>query len=139
LPSIPILPVDPQQALLDELRGMVEVREALLSRRQRMALVLQWKREGIVGESRDATLVFLMERGQVEREVLARVANENDDRSILMRAVAKAVVIINGVEPSKRNIVSQIEATKKELAAVRRRISPEGTWVQLPDGQWIKK
>lgn len=139
VPMVPTLPEDPHQALLDELKGMVEVREALLSRRQRKDLVEDWKRGGIVGEARDGNLVFLTDRGQVDREILARVANENDDRSILIRAVSKAVVIINDVEPSERNISEQIDATRREFAAARRRISPGGTWVQLPDGQWVKK
>ncbi len=132
-------PADPAGALQTHLRDMVEVREALLSRRKRQPLVLDWKRQGIIGEAKDGLLVFLTDRSKVSREILARVANENDDRQIIIRAMARAVVAINGVETSETMVSSQFEATRREFAAVRLRLSPVGTWVQLPDGQWIMK
>lgn len=133
------LPHDIEGALLTELRHLIEVREALLSRRQREALIIDWKKKEIIGEAKDGQLVFLFDRKEVDREILARVANENDDRQIIMRGMVKAVLAINVVESDERNISAQIPATTHEFAAVRLRLSPEGTWVQLPDGQWIKK
>ena len=118
---------------------MVEVREALLSRHEREPLILDWLRKEIIGEASAGLLVFIVDRKEVDREVLARVANENDDRRIIMRGMAKAVISINRVQIDERNIAAHIPATQKEFSAVRRRLSPKGTWVQLPDGQWVKK
>lgn len=139
LPSPTSLPPNPEGALLKELKGMIEVREALLSRRDREPLILDWLRKEIVGEASSGQLVFIVDRKEVDREILARVANENDDRQIIMRGMTKAVISVNGVQIDERNILAQIPATQREFAAVRRRLSPQGTWVQLPDGQWVKK
>jgi hypothetical protein len=132
-------PHDPEGALLTELRQMIEVEEALHSRRQRDALTSDWKLKGIVGEAKDGQLVFLIDRKEADREILARVANENDDRQIIMRGMAKAVLAINAVEADERNILALTPATIREFSTVRRKLAPEATWVQLPDGQWVKK
>lgn len=139
LPSTTSLPPDPEMALLEELKGMVEVREALLSRHERAPLILDWLRKEIIGEASAGLLVFIVDRKEVDREVLARVANENDDRRIIMRGMVKAVISVNRVQIDERNIAAYIPATQKEFSAVRRRLSPKGTWVQLPDGQWVNK
>ncbi len=135
----PSLPPDPEQALLDELRHMPEVSEAMQSRREREKLILGWKKSDLLGEANDGRVVFLKGRRDVDREILAHVANENDDRLILVRAMANAVIAINGVEPTERLITGQLQATRRAFTTVRRRLSPTGTWIELPDGQWVKK
>ena len=135
----PTLPPDPELALLEELSRMPELREALSSRKIREPFIREWKRDEIIGEAKDGRVAFITDRREVDREILARVSNENDDRRIIARAMATAVVAINGVEPVEKLIIAQMPATWRELAAVRRRLSLPGTWIQLPDGQWVKK
>ena len=135
----PSLPPDPEQALLDELRHMPEASEAMQSRREREKLILGWKKADLIGEANDGRVVFLKGRRDVDREILAQVANENDDRLILVHAMANAVVAINGVEPTERLITGQLQATRRAFTTVRRRLSPTGTWIELPDGQWVRK
>ncbi|MCH7923196.1 MAG: DUF1318 domain-containing protein [Nitrospinae bacterium] len=135
----PTLPPDPELALIEELSRMPELREALSSRKIREPFIREWKRDEIIGEAKDGRVAFITDRREVDREILARVSNENDDRRIIARAMATAVVAINGVEPVEKLIIAQMPATWRELAAVRRRLSLPGTWIQLPDGQWVKK
>ncbi|MCH6567387.1 MAG: DUF1318 domain-containing protein [Nitrospinae bacterium] len=137
--SRPTLPPDPELALIEELSRMPELREALSSRKSREPFIREWKRDEIIGEAKDGRVAFITDRRDVNREILARVSNENDDRRIIARAMATAVVAINGVEPVEKLIIAQMPATWRELAAVRRRLSLPGTWIQLPDGQWVKK
>ena len=137
--SRPTLPPDPELALIEELSRMPELREALSSRKIREPFIREWKRDEIIGEAKDGRVAFITDRREVDREILARVSNENDDRRIIARAMATAVVAINGVEPVEKLIIAQMPATWRELAAVRRRLSLPGTWIQLPDGQWLKK
>jgi hypothetical protein len=118
---------------------MPELREALSSRKSREPFIREWKKDEIIGEAKDGRVAFITDRREVDREILARVSNENDDRRIIARAMATAVVTINGVEPVEKLIIAQMPATWRELAAVRRRLSLPGTWIQLPDGQWVKK
>ena len=133
------LPEDPEWALLKELAGTTEVKEAVRSRQPRRPLIKKWKNAGLIGEGRNGLVIFLMDRREVDREILARVANENDDRLIIMRGMAKAVVAIHGIEPSEKQVLAQMPAAQRESATVRRRLSARGTWVELPDGQWVKK
>jgi hypothetical protein len=135
----PSLPADPEQALIDELRLIPEVSEAMGSRRERERLIREWMKADLIGEANDGRLIFLKGRRDVDREALAQIANENDDRLILIRAMAHAVVSINGVEPTERLIAGQLQATRRSFTAARRRLSPAGAWIQLPDGQWVKK
>ena len=137
--SRPTLPPDPELALIEELSRMPELREALSSRKSREPFIREWKMDEIIGEAKDGRVAFITDRRDVNREILARVSNENDDRRIIARAMATAVVTINGVEPVEKLIIAQMPATWRELAAVRRRLSLPGTWIQLPDGQWVKK
>lgn len=137
--SRPTLPPDPELALIEELSRMPELREALSSRKSREPFIREWKMDEIIGEAKDGRVAFITDRRDVNREILARVSNENDDRRIIARAMATAVVAINGVEPVEKLIIAQMPATWRELAAVRRRLSLPGTWIQLPDGQWVKK
>lgn len=135
----PTLPEDPTQALLDQALHTPELREAMLSRYARGDRTLQWKQAFIVGEGSDGLLAFLKDRKEIDRTVLAQVANENDDRQIIIRAIAEAVVLINGVFLREDLILGQIAPTRREFTAVRRSLSPSGTWIQLPDGQWVEK
>ncbi|MEE9518667.1 MAG: hypothetical protein V3V93_00245 [bacterium] len=137
--SRPTLPPEPELALIEELSRMPELREALSSRKSREPFIREWKMDEIIGEAKDGRVAFITDRREVDREILARVSNENDDRRIIARAMATAVVAINGVEPVEKLIIAQMPATWRELAAVRRRLSLPGTWIQLPDGQWVKK
>ena len=137
--SRPTLPPDPELALIEELSRMPELREALSSRKSREPFIREWKMDEIIGEAKDGRVAFITDRRDVNREILARVSNENDDRRIIARAMATAVVAINGVEPVEKLIIAQMPATWRELAAVRRRLSLPGTWIQLPDGQGVKK
>lgn len=135
----PPFPSDPPKALLEELSYMMEVPEALQARRQRQQIILQALKEGTVGEGRDGLLAFLRDRRQLDRELQTHVANENDDRLIFMRAMAKAVLALNGLDGSERAISSQLPSIRGDFAHVRRRLAPQDAWIQLPDGQWLQK
>jgi len=88
---------------------------------QRLAIIKALKMEGIVGENNKGLLEF---RGPVKAKEI--VDEENSIRLKAYKAVAE-----------KNNVSVQDVGAQRAVQLASE--SPSGTWIQLPDGRWVKK
>ncbi|HPN85352.1 MAG TPA: DUF1318 domain-containing protein [Victivallales bacterium] len=88
---------------------------------QRLAIIKALKKQGVVGENNMGYLVF---KGAVQAKEV--VDEENAVRKKAYESIANNTKVAVGKVGANR--AAQIAAE-----------SPEGTWIELPDGRWVKK
>jgi len=64
---------------------------------------------------------------------------ENADRNVIENGMARAIVEINGLDPTPDNINSVLPEAAEQFAAVRRGEAQPGWFIQLSDGTWEQK
>jgi uncharacterized protein YdbL (DUF1318 family) len=92
--------------------------------------------QGKVGEGNEGLLV---KRGDLEGGETAVVNAENADRETIIRGMAKAIVKINRLDMTPENINRVYPQAAEQFAEVRREEAKPGWWIQLSNGEWIKK
>jgi len=112
-----------------------EVLEAFAERRFNADDIEDFKRAGVVGENTEGLLTVLpterYENDPEYRQMVDRiVAEENRDREIIMDRI---VEVSSSVNPFDR------EAVRKVFAQMNRDASPPGTFIQTPEGRWVRK
>jgi uncharacterized protein YdbL (DUF1318 family) len=122
--------------IANELRKMPEVMEAFQGRRQRLGDLSNLLSQGKVGEGNEGLLV---KRGDLTGAETAIVKAENVDRETIMRGMAKAIVKINQLDMTPENIDRVYPQAAEQFAEVRREEAEPGWWIQLSNGEWIKK
>jgi uncharacterized protein YdbL (DUF1318 family) len=105
-----------------------EVVKANQSRRERRPSLREWKSRGCVGETNQGTLVAQPGDG-CGPEVAALIQAENADRRVIYEAFMKE----NNIPASDRPRV------QSAFAKARQERSRPNDWVQLEDGQWVRK
>jgi uncharacterized protein YdbL (DUF1318 family) len=105
-----------------------EVVKATQSRRQRRPALREWKDRGCVGETNQGTVVARPGEG-CGAEAAALIAAENADRQVIYDAFMKE----NKIPASDRSRV------QSAFAKARQERSRANDWVQLEDGQWVRK
>lgn len=105
-----------------------EVVKATESRRQRRPALREWKNRGCVGETNQGTVVARPGEGCGE-EAAALMRAENADRAIIYEAFMKE----NNIPAADRPRV------QSAFSKARQERSRGNDWVQLADGQWIRK
>jgi uncharacterized protein YdbL (DUF1318 family) len=105
-----------------------EVVKASQSRRERRPELREWKNRGCMGETNQGTLVARPGEG-CGPEVATLIRAENADRRIIYDAFMKDNNIPAGDRPRVQNA----------FAKARQERSRPNDWVQLEDGQWVRK
>ena len=105
-----------------------EVVNATQSRRQRRSALREWKTRGCVGETNQGTVVARPGEG-CGAEAAALIRDENADRAIIYQAFMKE----NNIPAADRPRV------QSAFAKARQERSRANDWVQLADGQWVRK
>ena len=124
------------EALADRLKEDPEVVRAYKEMGERLDYVNRLRAGGTVGEGNDG---LLKPRGSLGKKETAALSEENANRKTIIDAMAKAIVEINGQEPTKAN-VSQVQGKAAEqFASVRRESAKLGWWIQKADGSWEQK
>ena len=95
----------------------------------------EFKRKGYVGEGNDGLLVLRPSEdldSDVERMAFVQeiVDEENEDREIIMERV---IELNDSLQETKRDDILGI------FAKMNQEGSPQGTWIQREDGDWIRK
>ncbi|HHS12581.1 MAG TPA: DUF1318 domain-containing protein [bacterium] len=111
------------------------VLEAMQTQKFNKDDVDEFKRKGLVGESKDGMLVIrsskiLEENPEMDRLVREIVQEENENRTLIMNRV---------VELNDRLRESRQEEILNIFARMNQENSPRGTWIERDDGTWIKK
>ena len=105
-----------------------EVRKAADSRRERRATLREWKSRGCMGETNQGLLVTRPGDG-CGSEVAGLIRAENADRQVIYSAFMKE----NNIPASDQPRVNSA------FAKARQERARANDWVQLEDGQWVKK
>src|SRR3972149_5868422 len=113
-----------------------EVVQAYRNRGKRLDVINNMLSQGKVGIGNKGLLVL---RGDLTNEEKADFNAENKDRETIIEGMATAIVKINGIDPTPKNIKKVIPEAAEQFAAVRRNEAQPGWWIQLPDGRWALK
>jgi uncharacterized protein YdbL (DUF1318 family) len=105
-----------------------EVVKASQSRRERRPELREWKNRGCMGETNQGTLVARPGDG-CGPEVATLIRAENADRQVIYGAFMKD----NNIPASDRPRVNSA------FAKARQERSRPNDWIQLEDGQWVRK
>jgi uncharacterized protein YdbL (DUF1318 family) len=105
-----------------------EVRKATEARRQRRPALRDWKSRGCIGESNQGLLVARPGEG-CGPEVADLIRAENADRHVIY----DAFMLENNIPASDTGRVASAFATARQ-----ERARPDD-WIQLADGQWVRK
>ena len=103
-----------------------EVKNALASRKARFSQIKEYRRKGVIGEDNKGLLQI---RSAATSEVKRLVREENRDRMTIYQALVRQ----NNMPPD------QLKLVQEQFAAVRREKANKGEWIQLPNGNWIRK
>ncbi len=111
------------------------VLEAFAERRFNADDIEDFKKDGVVGENTEGLLTILptdkyRDDPEYRRLVDRIVAEENRDREIIMDRI---VEVSSSVNPFDR------DAVRKVFARMNREASPPGTFIQTPEGRWVRK
>jgi uncharacterized protein YdbL (DUF1318 family) len=105
-----------------------EVVKATQSRRERRPALREWKERGCLGETNQGLLEARTGEG-CTAEALELMRAENADRLVIYQAFMK-----------ENNIpATDTDRVRSAFAKARQERARPGDWVQLADGQWVKK
>jgi uncharacterized protein YdbL (DUF1318 family) len=105
-----------------------EVVKATQSRRERRPALREWKELGCFGETNQGLLEARTGEG-CTAEALELMRAENADRLVIYQAFMK-----------ENNIpATDTDRVRSAFAKARQERARPGDWVQLADGQWVKK
>jgi uncharacterized protein YdbL (DUF1318 family) len=105
-----------------------EVVKATESRRQRRPGLREWKSRGCIGETNQGLLVSRPGEG-CGREVAELIRDENADRQVIYDAFMK-----------DNNIpTSDTARVRSAFSKARQERARPNDWIQLDDGQWVRK
>jgi uncharacterized protein YdbL (DUF1318 family) len=105
-----------------------EVTKASDSRRQRRPAVREWKTKGCIGESNKG-LAVARPGEACGPEVAGLISAENADRQVIYDAFVK----------ENKIPATDLPRVQAAFARARQERSRANDWVQLDDGQWIRK
>jgi uncharacterized protein YdbL (DUF1318 family) len=128
-------------------RGVSEQPQAVMSPEKKRSLdalreqefnrddIEEFKKKGFVGETNGATLVVrasdeLNQNPEKLKFVEEVVQEENADRKVVM----DRVIELN--DALKKAVSKDVDAVFSKMYQEN---SPSGTWIQKPDGNWVKK
>ncbi len=101
----------------NKIRKMPQVIDAYKRRSQRQTTINQMLSGGLVAEGPKGLLV---QKTGLSPEQTKAFNDENKDRQVIIRGMARAIVEINQIEPTPENINKVLPEAAKQFAAVRR-------------------
>jgi uncharacterized protein YdbL (DUF1318 family) len=105
-----------------------EVVKATESRRQRRPALREWKNRGCIGETNQGFLVARPGDG-CEAEVAELIRAENADRQVIYNTFIK----------ENKIPASDLARVQNAFAKARQERARPNDWIQLDDGQWMRK
>jgi uncharacterized protein YdbL (DUF1318 family) len=123
--------------ITETIKKMPEVIDAYRRMRGRLEEIDRLRDSGVVGEGNNGLL--LNRSNSLSEEERKLIQNENEDRKIVMKGMAKAIVKINGLPDNESNIKQVMPQAVKQFVSVKREKAKSGWWIQDDDGKWYKK
>ncbi|NOY79054.1 MAG: YdbL family protein [Calditrichaeota bacterium] len=111
------------------------VLKAIQNRKFNQDDVEEFKRMGIFGENNQGLLEIrnpdkLEKNPELKKRALMILNEENHDRKIIMNRIIQVNENLKNASP---------EEVQAVFAKMNRENSRPGTWIQLPNGKWVKK
>jgi hypothetical protein len=126
-----------EEDIRNRIKGMPEVVEAYERISARMARVDALRDRGLAGEGSDG---LLSARGEIaDRKDQRTLDDENADRKVVIKGLARATVQAQGLPASEDNLNQVMDSARATFAGLRRDKAKPGWWIQMPDGSWKKK
>lgn len=128
---------DLSKKLAEELAQMPEVQNAYADIRSRIPQLHALFGSGAIGEGNSGNLVVLDKAKLAgNQEVVDAV---NNDRRIIITAMAKATLKITGQPVNADTLKKALLDSAKTFASVRQDKVKPGWFIQLPNGRWVQK
>lgn len=105
------------QQIAQKIRAMPDVIDAYRSRAKRQNVINQMLSQGKVSEGSQGLLV---KKGSLSASENQAFNNENADRKIIIKGMARAIVEINNLAPTQENIDKVLPEAARQFASVRR-------------------
>lgn len=107
-----------------------EIKQAVERRKSRYSKVEELLNEGSIGENNQGLLEIRQKSGILpDKELKDLILEENDDRMFIYRSILEQ----NNLP---KDALKDIQAA---FAKERQDRSGQGVWVQLPNGEWVRK
>jgi hypothetical protein len=120
-----------------QIKNMPNVLEAfrrLIGRKDRVRALLK---SGQAGEANNG---LLSPRGALsDRRAERTLQDENQDRKIVIRGLARASLEAQGLPPNKKHMQEVLPQARVTFASWIQEKAPAGAWLQAPDGTWSRK
>lgn len=126
-----------EQELYRRIKAMPHVVEAYERMASRLTRVNALRDSGAVGEGMDGLLHSMKPLNN--RRAQRTVDDENADRKKVIRGLAKAGLLAQGITANRENLDKVLPKAAKTFAALRRSKAHPGWWVQKADGTWKHK
>ncbi len=125
------------EKIAETVKKMPDVVNAYKEMGARIADTDRLRDNGMVGEGKDGLLV-------VREKTLAPadqkvVAMENENRTTVIRGMARAIIRINRVQETPENLKQVLPQAADQFSAIRRDSAKKGWWIQGADGNWARK
>ena len=126
-----------EEEIYNRIKSMPQVVEAYQRIGARMARVDALRQSGLVGEGNDGLLK--PRQAIADRRDQRTIEEENADRLVVIRGLAKAALLAQG-QAVTAAAISRVEPdAAATFASLRREKAQAGWWIQMPDGSWRKK
>ncbi len=123
--------------IFNQIKSMPEVRDAYQRMAGRLARVDRLRSSGLAGEGMDGHMVARQPISDPKEQ--RTIDDENRDRTEVIRGLARATLLAQGLEVSDENLARVLDGAANTFAELRRDRAQPGWWIQMPDGTWKKK
>lgn len=118
-------------------KKMPDVVNAYREMGARLADIDRLRESGAVGEAKNGLLA--VREGALSPADQKLVDQENQNRSTVMKGMARAIIRINRLPENDANLNQVMPQAVDQFAAIRRDAAKKGWWIQDPSGNWAKK
>lgn len=121
----------------EAVKKMPDVVNAYKEMGARIADTDRLRDSGAVGEGNKGLLV--VREGKLTPNDKKLVDMENENRTTVMKGMAKAIIRINRAQESDANIKQVMPQAVEQFASIRGDSAKRGWWIQDAGGNWTKK
>lgn len=119
-------------------KKMPDVVNAYKEMGARIAETDRLRDSGAVGEGNNGMLVVREEK-LLTPDAKRLLGQENGNRRTVINGMTRAIIRINRVPENEQNLRQVMPQATEQFAAIRRDSAKKGWWIQLQDGNWIRK
>lgn len=121
-----------------EISSMPDVLNAYDEMKARLPQLDALRDRGVVGETNQGLVTIRdKEKAGGQDEVLVKA--ENDNRKLVITAMAKAILKLNKQPESKEAFAQVLPKAAATYADAKREAAKPGWWMQLANGRWVQK